>query len=83
MPQYAHTGWQVTSIDPNAYVTAASGDAVYGARVGFRTNAGNAGSVFVRDEDLTTENVTAAVDQRAAIMDTVASLQQPPGTAEV
>lgn len=83
MAQLAHTGWQVTSIDSSAYVTAASGDAVYGARVHFRTNAGNTGSVFVADEDLSPQNVTYAVDQRAAVMDTLAALAQPPGTAEV
>lgn len=72
-----HTGWQVTSVDSSAYTTNAKGDTVYGARVRFATSAGNTGSVFVADELLTPENVTAAINLKAATMDTIANLQEP------
>lgn len=83
MVMLQHSGWQVTTIDPNAYTTNAAGDAVYGARIGFVTNAGNGGRVFLPDNLLTPGNVAAEISKRAAIMDTVGSLTQPPEGVEV
>lgn len=77
MQPLMHTGWQVTSIDSSAYTTDAKGDTVRGARVSFATTAGNTGSVFLADELLTPDNVTAAINLKAATMDTIATLQQP------
>jgi hypothetical protein len=83
MAQYMHTGWQVTSVDSTAYVTNTKGDTVYGSRVSFQTSAGNGGSVFVANDQLTPDNVTAEINKRAAIMDTIAGLAQPAEAVEV
>lgn len=83
MQQLTHSGWQVTSVDSTAYTVDAKGNPMYGARVNFQTTAGNTGSVFVPNDLLTPENVTAQINQRAAIMDTVANLSEPPETVEV
>lgn len=78
MQSLMHTGWQVIGVDSTAYTTNARGDTVYGSRVRFQTNAGNVGSVFMPDDLLTPDNVTAEVNRKAAILDTVANLQAPP-----
>lgn len=74
----AHTGWQVTSIDPSAYVVDAKGDPMYGARVRFTTGAGNSGSVWVPEGALTPANAAALIDVQAALMDQIASLSSAP-----
>jgi hypothetical protein len=78
MAALSHSGWQVTAIYPNAYTTNTNGDAIYGTRINFITNAGNAGSVFAADSVLTPENVTALINARAAVMDTIATLTAQP-----
>lgn len=83
MSPLTHTGWQVTNVDSTAYSTDAKGNPVYGARVYFATHAGNSGQVFVPNDHLTPENVTAEVNKRAAIMDTIATLQQPAETVDM
>ena len=72
-----HTGWQVTSIDPSAYVVDAKGDPMYGARVRFTTGAGNQASVWVPEGELTPANVKALIDVQAALLDQVAFLSSP------
>lgn len=78
MARITHTGWQVTSIDPSAYIAAADGSPIYGARVRFATGAGNVGSVFFRDTELTPANVGAAIDQQAALLDAIATMTAEP-----
>jgi len=77
MQSLMHTGWQVIGVDSTAYTTNARGETVYGSRVRFQTTAGNVGSVFMPDDLLTPDNVTAEVNRKAAILDTIANLQQP------
>lgn len=76
--QIAHTGWQVTSIDPSAYVVDAKGDPLYGARVRFTTGAGNQGSVWVPEGAMTPANAAALIDVQAALMDQISALASPP-----
>lgn len=78
MPEIAHTGWQVNTIDPSAYVTDAAGDLQYGARVRFTTGAGNKGSVFLLNEVLTPANVAAAINRQAALLDAIAVMSADP-----
>lgn len=78
MAHLIHTGWQVTGIDPSAYVADANGDPMYGARVHFVTGAGNKASVFLRDQDLTPANVGALIDMKAALLDEIRTLQAEP-----
>lgn len=78
MPEIAHTGWQVQGIDPSAHVTAANGDLVYGARVRFVTGAGNAGTVFVTNDELTPAIVGERINLRAALLDAIAAMSSEP-----
>jgi hypothetical protein len=78
MATIVHTGWQVTGLDPNSYVAAANGDPIYGARVHFATGAGNKGSVFLADSDLTPANVGTMIDMKAALLDQISTLQASP-----
>lgn len=73
-----HSGWQVTGLDPNAYVAAKDGSPIYGARVHFATNAGNKGSVFLADTDLTPANVGSMIDMKAALLDEISGLEAGP-----
>lgn len=83
MPQIGHTGWQVQSIDPSAYVTTATGDLKYGARVRFATGAGNKGSVFVANDQLSPAAVGAMIDVQAALLDSIATMGSEPRMVEV
>jgi hypothetical protein len=74
----AHTGWQVTSIDPSAYVVDAKGDPIYGARVRFTTGAGNQGSVWVPEGALTPANTAELINVQAALLDQIAALGSDP-----
>jgi len=76
--QIAHTGWQVTSIDPSAYVVDAKGDPMYGARVRFTTGAGNQGSVWLPEGALTPANAAELINVQAALLDQVGNLASPP-----
>lgn len=82
MPQIGHTGWRVTSIDPSAYSVDANGNPMYGYRVRFETGAGNQGTVFLREQDFVPVNVGAAIDTKAAVMDTVATMDSGPVNLE-
>jgi len=82
MAQLTHTGWQVTGLDPNAYVAARDGSPIYGARVHFATGAGNVGSVFLADANLTPANVGALIDMKAALLDEISNLGAPPAGGE-
>jgi hypothetical protein len=77
-----HSGWQVTGLDSNAYVAAKDGSPIYGSRVHFATNAGNKGSVFLADTDLTPANVGTMIDQKAALLDSIANLEAAPLVGE-
>lgn len=83
MTVIGHTGWRVVSIDPSAYQVAANGDPIYGYRVRFETGAGNKGTVFLREQDFVPANVGAAIDVRAAVMDSVAMMESPATITEV
>lgn len=83
MQTLRHSGWAVTSVDSTAYTVDRKGNTVYGARVQFRTSNQNEGSVFVEDQYLNPDNVTRAVNERAAVMDTIASLEVPPEAVNV
>ena len=76
--EIAHTGWQVTSIDPSAYVVDAKGDPMYGARVRFTTGAGNQGSVWLPEGTLTPANAAELINVQAALLDQVGYLSSPP-----
>lgn len=78
MAVIAHTGWQVRNIDPAAYVTDANGDLMYGARVHFITGAGNKGSVFVSNQQLTPAAVGELINVQAALLDSIATMTAEP-----
>lgn len=83
MQTLRHSGWAVTSVDSTAYTVDRKGNTIYGARIQFRTSDQNDGSVFVEDQYLNPQNVTRLINERAAVMDTVASLESPPEAVEV
>ena len=83
MSPLMHSGWQVTSVDSTAYTTNVKGDTVFGSRVAFATSAGNNGSVFIPNDQLSVDFVTAEINKRAAMMDSIAQLSQPPEAVDI
>lgn len=83
MPQIAHTGWKVISVDPSAYTVDIAGNPMYGYRIRFQTGAQNLGTVWLRTEDFSPANVGAAIDVKAALIDQVANMNSEPKVVDI
>lgn len=73
-PNLAYSGWTVTS-QQETFGTDATGKAVEGVKIYFTTKGGHNGSVFVPKDRYDLDNAKAAIQQQAAIMDSVGQLK--------
>lgn len=74
MPQTGAPTWEITSQQERTQ-PGADGRLVSGVVVGFRTAAGNMGTVFVPDSQYNPNEVARMVAARAAVMDGVSNLK--------